>query len=370
VIGERVRDKIAASKRKGLFMGGNIPLGYTNRDKKLVVVPEEAERVRWIFQRYLELGSIGRLLEEMNRLGIRTKVQILSTGKRRGGVQFGKGTLAYLLKNRCYVAEILHRGQIHPADHEPVIAKETFDAVQANLNANAIDRRTRSKATPFLLAGLLFDSAGNRMTPSHSCKKGVRYRYYVSQAVLQSRKAEAGKVSRLPAPEIEALIERLVRDRCRNWLGDLRSLVEVQVSRITVQPDSISVELVGPAGTPGDPAASSPHIVSLPWSKKPFRVDKGVAADPSAPAPGQETDPQARDGVLAAIGRARQWVDALVTGDNLEDVAKREGTSARYMRQLIPLAFVPPKELREIADGRVQQTLTELAKGVPLFWIV
>ncbi len=103
VIGERVRDKIAASKTKGLFMGGNIPLGYINRDKKLVIVPEEAERVRWIFRRYLELGSIGRLLEEMNRLGIRTKVQILSSGRKRGGVPFGKGALAYLLKNRCYV---------------------------------------------------------------------------------------------------------------------------------------------------------------------------------------------------------------------------------------------------------------------------
>ena len=110
VIGERVRDKIAASKRKGLFMGGNIPLGYINRDKKLVIVPEEAERVRWIFQRYLELGSMGLLLEEMNRLGIRTKVQTLSNGKKRGGVPYGKGALAYLLKNRCYVGEILHRG--------------------------------------------------------------------------------------------------------------------------------------------------------------------------------------------------------------------------------------------------------------------
>lgn len=98
VIGERVRDKIAASKAKGLFMGGNIPLGYINRDKKLVIVPKEAERVRWMFQRYLDLGSIGRLLEEMNRQGVRTKVQTLSGGKKRGGVSFSKGALAYLLK--------------------------------------------------------------------------------------------------------------------------------------------------------------------------------------------------------------------------------------------------------------------------------
>jgi DNA invertase Pin-like site-specific DNA recombinase len=170
VIGERVRDKIAASKKKGLFMGGNIPLGYTNKDKKLVVVPEEAERVQWIFRRYLELGSLGRLLEEMNRLGLRTKSLTLSNGKKRGGVPFGKGALAYLLKNRSYVGEISHKGEIHAADHAPIITRETFDAVQASFAANTIVRKARSKATPFLLAGYLFDSAGNRMTPSHSRK--------------------------------------------------------------------------------------------------------------------------------------------------------------------------------------------------------
>ena len=182
VIGERVGDKIAASKRKGLFMGGNIPLGYVNRDKKLVIVPEEAERVRWMFLRYLELGSIGHLLEELNRLSLRTKALTLSSGKKRGGVPFGKGALAYLLKNRCYVGEISHKGQIHAADHPAIITRETFEAVQATFAANAVARKAKSKATAFLLAGYLFDSAGNRMTPSHSRKKGVRYRYYVSQA--------------------------------------------------------------------------------------------------------------------------------------------------------------------------------------------
>src|SRR3984957_12162702 len=143
VIGERVRDKIAASKKKGLFMGGNIPLGYINRDKKLIIVPEEAEQVRWIFRKYLELGSIGLLLEEMNRLGIRTKVQTLSTGKKRGGVAFGTGALAYFLKNRCYVGEISHQGQIHAAEHKPIIDRETFDAVQASLTGNPAARKGR-----------------------------------------------------------------------------------------------------------------------------------------------------------------------------------------------------------------------------------
>jgi len=175
VIGERVRDKIAASKKKGLFMGGNIPLGYTNRDKKLVIAPEEAERVRWIFRRYLELGSIGLLLEEMNGLGIRTKVQMLSSGNKRGGVPYGKGALAYLLKNRCYMGEIVHQGVAHAGDHKPIIDRTTFDAVQASLAANAVVRKAEAKPSDLLLTGLMFDSAGNRMTPSHMDMPPIPY---------------------------------------------------------------------------------------------------------------------------------------------------------------------------------------------------
>lgn len=154
--------------------------------------------------------------------------------------------------------------------------RETFDAVQASLTANTIARKAKSKATPFLLAGYLFDSAGNRMTPSHSRKKGVRYRYYVSQAVLQSRKEEAGEVFRVPAPDLETLVGSFLRDHCRDQQTDLRSLVEGQMAKITVEAESISVELAGPSGN----LQSSPaQIVSLPWSKKPFRIAKGVVTE-------------------------------------------------------------------------------------------
>ena len=142
---ERVRDKVAASKAKGMFMGGNIPLGYINTDKKLVIVPQEAERVQWIFQKYLELKSIGNLLEEMHKLNIRTKVVTLSSGKQRGGVLYGKGALAYLLKNHCYVGEILHKGQIYPAEHAPIIGREIFEAVRASSGRNTVDRKTKAK---------------------------------------------------------------------------------------------------------------------------------------------------------------------------------------------------------------------------------
>jgi len=366
VIGERVRDKIAASKRKGLFMGGNIPFGYINRDKKLVIVPEDAERVRWIFQRYLELGSIGLLLEEMNRLRIRTKVQTLSNGKKRGGVAYGKGALAHLLKNRAYVGEISHRGAIHAADHEPIIDRQTFDAVQASLAANAVVRKARCKDSDYLLTGLLFDSAGNRMTPSHSRKKGVRYRYYVSQAILQSRKDKAGQVIRVPAPDIEALVERSIRDRCRALHEDIRPAIEAQIARIIVQTGSISLELRGQDGDPTNQGGPATQTVNLPWSKKPFRAEKGINI---ATCVAQETNTGDGEAVLAGVARARRWVHQLTMGASLTEIAKQEGKGERQIRMLVPLAFLPPPRARAFVDGAGEAAnLAALAKAVPLIW--
>src|ERR1700691_1731441 len=126
VIGERVRDKIAASKRKGIWVGGSVPLGYASVNKKLVVIPEEAETVRLIFRRYLELGSIRDLVEDLDRKGIRTRRQILSTGKPRGGIRFGVGGLSQLLRNRFYIGEVAYKGAIHPGEQEPILDRTLF----------------------------------------------------------------------------------------------------------------------------------------------------------------------------------------------------------------------------------------------------
>jgi site-specific DNA recombinase len=215
VIGERVRDKIAASKRKGLWMGGTVPLGYINQCKKLVIVPEEAETVRMIFRRYLELGAIGPLLQELDRLGIKTKQRRLSNGGVDGGGRFGKGGLNHFLKNHCYIGEIKHRGEIHAGSHEPILDRELFDAVQARLESNTVERKLRLRADPAALTGKIFDDRGNRMGPSHVVKNGVRYRYYVSNAILQRRPLEAGSVARVPAAEIEALVNARSRTTAR-----------------------------------------------------------------------------------------------------------------------------------------------------------
>jgi site-specific DNA recombinase len=163
VIGERVRDKIAASKRKGIWVGGPIPLGYRCIDKKLVVVPDQAEAVRTIFTRCLALGSLAALIEDLDRRSIRTKANGRTDGRQRGGIRFGVGTLAYLLKNRFYIGEVVYRGEVHRGEHEPILDRDLFEAVQAKLAANAVARQVRLRGSPaVLISARLRYSKGDR----------------------------------------------------------------------------------------------------------------------------------------------------------------------------------------------------------------
>jgi DNA invertase Pin-like site-specific DNA recombinase len=369
VIGERVRDKVAASKRKGLWMGGPVPLGYINQDKKLVIVPDEAESVRWIFERYLELGAIGPLLRELDRVGIRTKPRRYANGRVVGGGRFRVGGLNHLLRNRCYIGEVAHRGQIHSADHEPIVDRSLFDAVQVELAANRVVKKLKIRSSPYLLTGLIFDSAGNRMSPSNTVKKGIRYRYYVSQAVVQCRKGEAGVVARVPAPDVEALVGGLVAEQVgAQGTVPRRQDLEARVYKVTVQADALEVVLrSGQAPETQDPNSAQHHeIINLPWTRKPLVATKGVALAPSGPA---LTDPKARDAALAAIGKARFWVDELLAGGSFTQIAKREGKGERQVRLLLPLAFSPPATVRGLMDGTlVPTTVTDMAKGVPIAW--
>jgi site-specific DNA recombinase len=241
LIGERVRDKIAASKRKGLWVGGPVPLGYAAVDKKVVVVPDEAEAVRTIYARYLELGSVRALAEDLDRRGIRSKSRQLATGRTIGGGRFGVGALAHLLKNRFYLGEVVYRGEVHRGDHTPILDRELFEAIQERLAAQAVERRCRLRGRSAVLAARLFDACGNHMTPSHTNKGGVRYRYYVSQAVLQNK--PAGSIGRVPASEIEALvIEALRRHLQASGTApsaihdDARELIERHVERVMLAP--------------------------------------------------------------------------------------------------------------------------------------
>src|SRR5450631_2220525 len=155
LIGERVRDKIAASKRKGLWVGGPVPLGYAAVDKQVIVVATEAAAVRTIFARYLELGSIRTLADDLDRRGIRSKPRPLSSGRSIGGGSFGVGALAYLLRNRFYIGEVAYRGEVHRGDYAPILERALFEAVQAKLAAQAVARRCRLRGSPALLSGRL-----------------------------------------------------------------------------------------------------------------------------------------------------------------------------------------------------------------------
>jgi site-specific DNA recombinase len=226
---------------------GPVPLGYAAVGKKIVVVPAEAEAVRTIFARYLELGSVRALAEDLDRREIRSKPRRLSTGQTMGGGRFGVGALAYLLKNRFYIGEVVYRGEVHRGEHEPILDPTLFEAVQAKLAAQARARRCRLRGSPAILSGRLFDDRGNRMSPTHTNKGGARYRYYVSQAVLQRKPLTAGAIGRVPAAEIEALISATLRSHLQangiDALGGDRELVERHVERVTLSRKHIHLQL-------------------------------------------------------------------------------------------------------------------------------
>jgi site-specific DNA recombinase len=393
VIGERVRDKIAASKRKGLWVGGPIPLGYATANKKLIVIPEEGETVRTMFRLYLECGSVGALAEELARRKIMSKVQRRASGRTRGGGPYSVGALAHFLKNRFYIGEVVYRGETHAGEHEPIIDRATFDAVQARLAENVRARRIRLNDSPAILTGRIFDDRGNRMTPSHSNKHGVRYRYYVSHVLLQRRKKDAGSVARLPAAQLERFVVEAVRAQMQPSpeLGaDLsdRELIERFVARVVVRPHAVEVELqetpqktleadddAPPAATDvrayPEPAASSASgtVISLPWSAPAFLSTKGVVHQPDSK---PKLKPETRDAILLAIAKARSWIEDLASGRvrSFAEIAQREGKVERHIRLLTPLAFTPPQTLAAIVAGAGSSdlTVTALSHTIPWVW--
>src|SRR5712671_1417606 len=211
VTGERIRDKIAASKQKGMWMGGNPPLGYDAQERKLIVNPAEAETVRQIFALYLELGCVRGLKDAVDRRGWTTKRFTTAAGRIQGGRPISRGHLYRILANPIYIGRIAHKGQLHPGQHPALIDPETWEAVQAQLAANTAGHRRRVGAmAPSLLAGLLVDSAGERLTPSHAVKSGRRYRYYISRALIAESGAKPSAGWRLPAHDVEEAVIRMI----------------------------------------------------------------------------------------------------------------------------------------------------------------
>ncbi|MDI1229429.1 MAG: recombinase family protein [bacterium] len=204
VAGERIRDKIAASKKKGMWMGGSVPLGYDVKDRLLMINAHEAERVQYIFQKYLELGCVQKTKEHLDAAGIRSKA----------GHSFSRGVLYWMLQNPLYLGQTRHKGEVYKGQHQSIIAAETYDSVQQKLGLQGV--RPRGDIRPaqnHLLQGLLYDEEGTIYSPVFSTKKGRRYRYYVSRNKLLYRNHPKAVIARIPAHEIETFIEQRIRER-------------------------------------------------------------------------------------------------------------------------------------------------------------
>ena len=225
VTGERIRDKIAASKRKGMWMGGVPPLGYDVENRRLVPNPQEAKLIRHIFTRFVELGSSTKLVKELKLDGVTSKAWTTQDGKVREGKPIDKGLVYKLLGNRTYLGELRHKEQWYQAEHLPIVDQTVWDSVHAILATNGRSRANATRATtPFLLKGIVFGHDGRALTPWHSTKKttGKRYRYYLPMRDLKEHAGASG-LPRMPAAELESAVLDQLRNilRAPNLLSDL-----------------------------------------------------------------------------------------------------------------------------------------------------
>ena len=362
VIGERVRDKIAASKRRGIWVGGPVPLGYRSIDKKLEIVPEDAALVRKMFADYLRLGSIGELASSLEQEGIKPRPRLLSNGRTIAAERFMVGPLAHLLKNRFYIGEVVFQGETHQGEHQPILDRDLFDAVQAQLAEVAVKRRLARSPSPAMLTGLIFDDRGNPMTPSHANKKGVRYRYYVSHALLQGRKAAAGSIARVSAPDVEALVINAIREHCPTDVenSDL-DLIKKHAQRIIVHKQLLEIF------TGSDDPSQSTRLTTPFIPNGPRR--KGITSSPSDH---EFIDAETRDILLKAISRSHRWMRSILNGKmaSFDEVAAAENLAERYVRRLAVLAYLSPKIIQAIADGVAPNgmTVSGLTMALPHAW--
>jgi DNA invertase Pin-like site-specific DNA recombinase len=408
VTAERIRDKIAASKKKGLWMGGVVPLGYDIVDRKLVVNPAEAETVRTLFALYQRHGTVKAVKMEADRLGLRTKPRKPNNGRRPGNVPFSIGHLHKLLINRMYIGEITHKGSSYPGEHDAIIDRTTWDAVQAQLNANTRNRsRTENANYPSLLTGLLHDADAGRLSPHHSNKQGRRYRYYIA------RDPESRTGWRLPAKAIEAVvldgIAAFLKDRHRlievfglstaavqeieaalPRAGQLsaelqsanpvhqRALLLELVDRIVVTRQHVRIVLrlnglLSRLGVSEGEPADDPHApqgvsIDLPVAFKRRGVETKlvIAGKRETAAPDRA--------LVAAVTSAHRWFAELASGEvgSVKELAARHRVDKGDVSRILPLAFLAPDIVEAILEGSQPVELTayrlKRLRQLPCLW--
>jgi site-specific DNA recombinase len=368
VTGERIRDKIAASKRKGLWMGGPVPLGYRVENRKLVIVGEEADRVRLIFTLALHCPSLAALLRELRERGVVTKAMARKNGTTRGGISFTKGPITYLLGNRTYLGELVHKRAWHKANHPPILAAALFDAVQAKLRQQRTAFWSSRAGSAALLLGRIFDDRGNRMSPATARKQGVRYRYYVSRAIADGDPKTAGSLARVAAPNIEAAVVAAIRTHLPNCSPaddplDDRSLVHRHLERVEVARDALEITIRSMSG--------EVDTIAVPWHPRPGRVARQILM----PAGRDDVKPmcsETRITLLTAIAKARAWADGLLLGRiaDIGQIAKAEKRSERQIRSLLPLAFIAPDIIEAAIDHRLPEGygVARFVAELPVAW--
>ena len=378
VTSERIRDKIAACKRKGLWVGGPLPLGYEMKDRKIAVIEDEAERVRLIFRSYLELGGVNALVRYLRERNIRTKARLLATGATRGGVLFGRGSLFFLLRNRFYIGEVKYKDEILPGEQPGIMDRALFDAVQQKLTEQWTNRTTLRNASDHLLTRLLFDDAGNRMVPTHATKAGIRYRYYVSLPHLygESKTATVGSVSRIPATDIEDIVvkslnEHLIAQKEKPTHVGNRNMVLERVARIEVHKDRLVIRLK----SANDEETSDPvdgRTLSVPWQKPPSRKARQILVPHGIPK--NEVRPtriERRARLVSAIARGRRWLDEIVSGSvtDVQQIAIRQKCSLRQVNMTLSLAFIAPDLVKAAVEGRLPRGIgVERLRDAPAEW--
>jgi site-specific DNA recombinase len=382
VTSERIRDKIAASKRKGLWVGGNLPLGYEMKDGKIAIVAEEAELVRSIFRRYLELSSVNELLRDLRERNIRTKCRLLSTGATRGGIPFGRGALYYVLSNHFYIGEVKYKNEILPGEQPPIMDRALFEAVRQKSLAQWSHRTVVRNKSDHLLTGLLFDDAGHRMIPTHSTKAGIRYRYYASTPVLhgEAKTASTGSVSRIPAADTEdTIVKSLVTHFVGKQDGSTSRAVQLRdretlaqlVAGIVVHRDRLVIRL---KSDHADDAPDRPDDLTLTiaWHKPPSKRSRRILLPHDAPrSDAQPEQFERRARLVSAIARGRRWLDDVVSGrvTNVTELCVREKCSIRQVNMTISLAFLAPNLVKAAVEGRLPRGIgIERLRDPPPEW--
>jgi DNA invertase Pin-like site-specific DNA recombinase len=412
VTGERIRDKIAASKKKGMWMGGTVSLGYEVQDRKLIVNREEAKLVNRLFRLYLELGCVRKLKAQLDGEGTTTRRRMSGAGNRTGGAAYARGALYKVLQNRIYLGEIHHRKQYYPGEHEAIVPRELWDQVQARLASNNRGHKNGVRSeSPAILVGLLQDPEGNPFTPSHTLKSGRRYRYYIGQAKIDATGGMA-KAIRLPAHDVE----RQVVLRLQSFLRSNQAVID-DLSLAGVSP-GITQKLIANAGKASEAIDKEfltkvvrrvvvhPDRLELELSKTALRTELTGQVDPANPShdcdqlseddllrlevkaqlrrraaemhlvvppdsPGHEAPPPVSS-LLKAVARGRQWYEWILKGEvsSKRGIAKRLGLTERYVGRVLECAFLAPDIVESILAGRQPSDLTfqKLTGKLALSW--